>query len=31
MNTTYMPEVDMTEEELDLLVDYLSKARTSTK
>ena len=31
MNTTYMPQVDMTAEELDLLVDYLSKARTSTK
>lgn len=31
MNTTYMPKIAMTEEELNLLVDYLSKARTSTR
>jgi mono/diheme cytochrome c family protein len=31
MNTTYMPKIAMTEEELDLLVEYLAKARTSTK
>lgn len=31
MNTTYMPTINMTDAELSLLVDYLSKARTSTK
>ncbi|MEO6458475.1 MAG: c-type cytochrome [Chloroflexia bacterium] len=31
MNTTYMPTVPMTEEELNLMVEYLSKARTSTR
>ena len=31
MGTTYMPTVDMTEEELNLMVEYLSKARTSTR
>jgi mono/diheme cytochrome c family protein len=30
MNPTYMPTIDMTDEELELLVDYLSKARTTT-
>ncbi|MEO5953509.1 MAG: c-type cytochrome, partial [Chloroflexia bacterium] len=29
MNTTYMPKIAMTEDELNLLVDYLSKARTT--
>ncbi|MEO8286427.1 MAG: c-type cytochrome [Chloroflexota bacterium] len=29
MNTTYMPTIPMTDQELNLLVDYLSKARTS--
>lgn len=31
MNTTYMPKIAMTSEELNLLVEYLSKARTTTK
>ena len=31
MNNTFMPKLNMTEDELNLLVDYLSKARTSTK
>ena len=31
MNTTYMPTVPMTEEELNLIVEYLAKARTSTR
>jgi hypothetical protein len=31
MNTTYMPTIPLTDEELDLLVDYLSKARTTTR
>jgi mono/diheme cytochrome c family protein len=31
MNTTYMPTIPLTEEELNLLVDYLSKARTTTR
>jgi mono/diheme cytochrome c family protein len=31
MNQTYMPTIPMTEEELNLLVRYLSLARTSTK
>jgi mono/diheme cytochrome c family protein len=31
MNATYMPTIDMTDEELELLVDYLSKARTTTR
>jgi mono/diheme cytochrome c family protein len=31
MNTTYMPTVDMTDEELELLVEYLSKAKVSTR
>lgn len=31
MNATYMPTIQMTEEELDLLVEYLSKARTTTR
>lgn len=31
MGRTYMPKIAMTAEELDLLVEYLSKARTSTK
>jgi mono/diheme cytochrome c family protein len=30
MNATYMPTIPMTDEELDLLVEYLSHARTST-
>ncbi|HVG00409.1 MAG TPA: c-type cytochrome [Chloroflexia bacterium] len=30
MNRTYMPTIPMTDEELDLLVDYLSHARVST-
>lgn len=29
MNTTYMPKINMTPEELNLLVEYLSKARTT--
>jgi len=29
MNTTYMPTIPMTDDELNLLVDYLSKARTT--
>jgi mono/diheme cytochrome c family protein len=29
MNTTYMPKIAMTAEELDLLVEYLSRARTT--
>lgn len=31
MNATYMPTIPMTEAELNLLVEYLSRARTSTK
>jgi mono/diheme cytochrome c family protein len=31
MNTTYMPTIPMTDAELNLLVDYLSHARQSTK
>jgi cytochrome c2 len=31
MNATYMPTIPLTEDELNLLVDYLSKARTTTK
>jgi hypothetical protein len=31
MNPTYMPTIDMTEEELNLMVEYLSRARTSTR
>ncbi len=31
MNTTYMPKIAMTQDELNLLVDYLSHARTTTK
>jgi hypothetical protein len=31
MGTTYMPTIPMTDEELNLLVDYLSRARTSTR
>lgn len=30
MNETYMPKIEMTEEELNLLVEYLARARTST-
>ena len=29
MNQTYMPTIPMTDDELNLLVDYLSKARTT--
>jgi mono/diheme cytochrome c family protein len=31
MNTTYMPTIEMTDEELELLVDYLSHAKVSTR
>lgn len=31
MNATYMPTIPMTDDELNLLVDYLSRARTTTK
>ncbi|HEX8966647.1 MAG TPA: cytochrome c [Chloroflexota bacterium] len=31
MNTTYMPTIQMTDAELNLLVDYLSHARTTTR
>lgn len=31
MNNTFMPKLNMTQDELNLLVDYLSKARTSTR
>jgi mono/diheme cytochrome c family protein len=31
MGATYMPTVPMTDEELDLLVEYLSRARTTTR
>lgn len=31
MGATYMPTIPMTDEELDLLVEYLSRARTSTR
>ena len=31
MNRTYMPTIPMTDEELDLLVEYLSHARVSTR
>lgn len=31
MNTTYMPTIEMTDEELDLLVEYLSKAKVATR
>ena len=31
MNTTFMPQIKMTDQELNLLVDYLSHARTTTK
>jgi mono/diheme cytochrome c family protein len=31
MNNTFMPKLNLTDEELNLLVDYLSKARTTTK
>ena len=31
MNNTFMPKLNLTADELNLLVDYLSKARTSTR
>jgi hypothetical protein len=31
MNRTYMPTIPMTDEELDLLVEYLSHARVTTR
>jgi len=31
MNNTFMPKLNLTDDELNLLVDYLSKARTSTR
>jgi hypothetical protein len=31
MNATYMPTIPMTDDELNLLVDYLSHARTSSR
>jgi mono/diheme cytochrome c family protein len=31
MNATYMPTISMTDQELELLVDYLSHARTTTR